>query len=397
MTNFDYTVIGAGIVGLATALRLVQRYPESTIAVVDKESGPARHQSGHNSGVIHAGVYYEPGSAKATLCRRGLASTIAFCEDNDIPFRRCGKLVVATDALEHDRLRRLHERARTNGVDCDLISATELHRLEPAIRGLAALKVHESGIVDYVSVAGKMAAKLTADGVTLRFDSCVRTIDETRDEVRVGTDSGELATRRLIVCAGLQSDRMVELAGIPRTFSIVPFRGDFYHLAPARSEITRHLIYPVPDPALPFLGVHLTPTMSGSMTVGPSAMLALHREGYSKTAVSWRDVASITGFPGAWRLFARYFKAGSIECLHALSKHAYLRAVQKYCPELGLDDLRGYACGVRAQAVSRNGHLINDFLIERTPRSVHVCNAPSPAATAAIPIADHIIDEIAAD
>lgn len=396
MTTYDYTVIGAGIVGLATALQLRERYPRAAIAVVEKESGPALHQSGHNSGVIHAGVYYEPGSAKALLCRAGLAATVAFCRANDIPFEQCGKLVVATDALELTRLRALHERANRNGVACELIDRPALAELEPHIRGVAALRVSETGIVDYAAIANVMASRLAQSGVEFHYTLPVTAIDETEFGIGLATASGTLTTARLVACAGLQSDRIAALAGIAGGFSIVPFRGDFYRLPQTRADIASHLIYPVPDPALPFLGVHLTRTIDGGMTVGPSAMLAFDRETYAKFAVSWRDVKSLAATPGLARLLLRYRGAGLVECLHAVSRRAYLRAVRKYCPDLTLADLEHHTCGIRAQALGPDGRLIHDFLLRRTPRSVHVCNAPSPAATAALPIAARVVDELAA-
>lgn len=392
---YDYTVIGAGIVGLATALRLRQSYPRASVAVIEKEPGPAVHQSGHNSGVIHAGVYYEPGSAKAVMCRAGLVATLEFCRANDIPHEQCGKLVVATNALEHERLRALHVRASSNGVACDLLDRSALAAIEPHVRGVAALHVHETGIVDYAAVARVMAAHLSRDGVDLHYNANVTAIDETGQGIELTTSGATVMTARLVACAGLQSDRIAALAGIGGGFAIVPFRGDFYRLPQHRADLVRHLVYPVPDPVLPFLGVHLTRTIDGGMTVGPSAMLAFDRETYAKFALAWRDVKALARTPGLARLLLQYRGAGITECLHAVSRRAYLRAVQKYCPELTLADLTEHTCGIRAQAVGPTGQLVHDFLLRRTPRSVHVCNAPSPAATAALPIAARIVRELA--
>lgn len=393
--TYDYTVIGAGIVGLSTALRLRERYPRANIAVIEKEAGPAAHQSGHNSGVIHAGIYYEPGSAKAVLCRAGLAATVAFCRAHDVPFEQCGKLVVATNAREHERLLALHKRATSNGVACELLDRRALVTLEPRLNGIAALRVRETGIVDYAVVARTMANLLARAGVDFHYRASVSAIDETAHGIELASSAGTVATSRLIACAGLQSDRIASLAGIGGGFAIVPFRGDFYRLPASRAELVRHLIYPVPDPALPFLGVHLTRTIDGGMTVGPSAMLAFDRETYAKFAISWRDAKALAATPGLARLLLRYRGAGLVEFLHAVSRRAYLRAVRKYCPDLMLADLRRHSCGIRAQAVAPDGSLIHDFLLRRTARSVHVCNAPSPAATAALPIADRIVDELA--
>lgn len=393
---YDYTVIGAGIVGLATALKLRERHPRAAIAVVEKEAGPAAHQSGHNSGVIHAGIYYEPGSAKAVLCRAGLAATLEFCRANDIPFEQCGKLVVATNSLEHERLQALHVRATSNGVACEFLDQRALTALEPHVSGVAALRVRETGIVDYAAVARAMAALLASDGVDFHYRTNVTALDENAHGIELASSAGTLTTAHLIACAGLQSDRIAALAGIGGGFAIVPFRGDFYRLPEQRAKLVRHLVYPVPDPALPFLGVHLTRTIDGGMTVGPSAMLAFDRETYRKFALSWRDAKALASTPGLPQLLLRYRRSGLVECLHAVSRRAYLRAVQKYCPELTLADLTDHSCGIRAQAVSPDGSLIHDFLIRRTLRSVHVCNAPSPAATAALPIATRIVDELAA-
>lgn len=392
MPEYDFIVIGAGIVGLATAMRLQERYPEAALAVVEKEARPATHQSGHNSGVMHAGVYYEPGSLKARLCRAGLAQMVDFCRRQSIPFRQCGKLIVATDAAESVRLQHLHERAVENGVECRMLNARKLKQVEPNVCGVGALQVAETGIVDYAQVCRKMAEVVAARGGVIMFGAHVTAIDEDAANVRVETSIGTLTSGRLIACAGLHSDRVAALAGLGGDFAILPFRGDFYRLSPRRADIVRHLIYPVPDPALPFLGVHLTATIDGGMTVGPSAMLALKREGYTKTAVSLSDVAEMVRYPGLWRLLSRYPQAGLSECVHALSRRAYLRAIKRYCPSIERRDLAEHHCGVRAQAVSRDGRLIHDFLIERTPRTVHICNAPSPAATASLPIADAILD-----
>lgn len=395
MSNYDFIVIGAGIVGLATAMRLQERYPRAVVAVIEKEHRPAVHQSGHNSGVIHAGVYYEPGSLKARLCRAGLAQTIAFCTQHDIPFRQCGKLIVATNDSETAPLRRLHRRARQNGADCRMLNAGELTRLEPNVIGSAALHVFATGIVDYGVVCRKMAEIVISRGAVVVLNAEVTAIHEDPDWVHVETTAGELSARRLIACAGLQSDRVAALAGLRGGFAIIPFRGDFYRLAPHRAGIVKHLIYPVPDPSLPFLGVHITATIDGGMTVGPSAMLALKREAYTKFAVSARDLLEMCRYRGLWRLLARYPGAGLGECVHALSRRAYLRAIRRVCPLLELPDLAEHRCGVRAQAVTPDGRLIDDFLIRRSPRTIHICNAPSPAATAALPIADSIVDGLA--
>ena len=394
MSNYDFAVVGGGIVGLAIALRLLQRRPHATIAVLEKESQVGTHQSGHNSGVIHAGVYYEPGSAKAILCRAGLSRTIEFCMRHDIPFKQCGKLIVATDEAEQARLEAVAARAVKNAVDCRLLGSEELKDLEPNIRGSGALLVRATGIVDYNLICLKLAELVRELGGEIFLHSKLIGIAESSRSVKLETTTGDFTAQQVIACAGLHADRIARMAGLEIDFAILPFRGDFYRLAPHLDQVANHLVYPVPDPSLPFLGIHLTRTIDGAMTVGPSAMLALHREGYDKYGWSWPDVVEMLSFPGLWRLLGRYPRAGMREVGHSLSRRAYLGAVQKYCPSVELSDLRAQSSGVRAQAVTRDGQLIHDFLIKRSPRTTHICNAPSPAATAALPIADSILDEI---
>ncbi len=392
MPNYDFIIVGAGIVGLSIAMRLQDRLAQARILIIEKEDRVAAHQSGHNSGVLHAGVYYEPGSLKARLCRTGLMQSIDFCRQHEIAFRQCGKLIVATSDREVTRLVQLYERAQKNGVKCHRLDARELMSLEPNISGIAAIHIEETGIVDYAAVCAKMAEIIASHGGEFMLNSAVIKIQENSDLVHVETSSGPVSGKRLIACAGLQSDRVAQLAGFSLDFAIIPFRGDFFRLSRQRSDIVNHLIYPVPDPSLPFLGVHLTPTIEGGMTVGPSAMLAFDREAYKKIAVSFSDLAAMLCFPGLWRLLLRYPQAGISEFIHAVSRHAYLGAIRKYCPKLELSDLVDHQCGVRAQAVTPTGELIHDFLIKRTSRTTHICNAPSPAATAALPIADFVID-----
>jgi L-2-hydroxyglutarate oxidase len=392
--DFDFAVIGAGILGLASALTLQQRVPGARVLVVEKESGVAAHQTGHNSGVIHAGVYYEPGSLKARLCRAGLLATIDFCRAHNVAFEQCGKLIVAVTPAEIPRLRALAARAAQNGAPCQWLEGREVQALEPAIAGVAALKVEETGIVDYPGMCQAMAARMRAAGGTLCFDTPVSGIEERAEDVLLRTPSGVVTAAQLVVCAGLQADRMLRLSGFVPDFAIVPFRGDYYRLVPRHNTIVRHLIYPVPDPTLPFLGIHLTRMIDGSVTLGPSAMLALAREDYRKTGFNLRDALALAGYPGVWRLLRRYRAAGLQELGWALSRRRYLEAAQRYAPALTIDDLQPYPAGIRAQAVSPQGALIHDFLLKQTPRMLHVCNAPSPAATAALPIASEIVTRL---
>lgn len=390
MAHFSYCVIGAGIVGLATAHRLLCDDPAASVVVLEAEDGVGRHQTGHNSGVIHSGIYYEPGSLKATLCKAGERATKEFCAEHDIPFDECGKLIVATDAGEVARMDALAERARVNGIECRRVSGAELTDLEPNVTGLAALHLPRTGIVDYRRVCATLARLIVDAGGELRTGERVIAIEEGADRVTIATSMGSVTCAALVVCAGLQADRLARMAGLTVDVQIVPFRGEYYRLPPARAGFVRRLIYPVPDPALPFLGVHLSPTISGDITVGPSAVLGLAREGYPKFSVNLRDVASMATFPGVWRVAAANVALGAKEIGNSMFKGRYLRECRRYAPALTKSDLLAYPAGIRAQAVRRDGALLHDFVIERTDRMIHVLNSPSPAATAALPIGRHI-------
>lgn len=390
MAHFSYCVIGAGIVGLATAHRLLCDDPAASVVVLEAEDGVGRHQTGHNSGVIHSGIYYEPGSLKATLCKAGERATKEFCAEHDIPFDECGKLIVATDAGEVARMDALAERARVNGIECRRVSGAELTDLEPNVTGLAALHLPRTGIVDYRRVCATLARLIVDAGGELRTGERVIAIEEGADRVTIATSTGSVTCAALVVCAGLQADRLARMAGLTVDVQIVPFRGEYYRLPPARAGFVRRLIYPVPDPALPFLGVHLSPTISGDITVGPSAVLGLAREGYPKFSVNLRDVASMATFPGVWRVAAANVALGAKEIGNSMFKGRYLRECRRYAPALTKSDLLAYPAGIRAQAVRRDGALLHDFVIERTDRMIHVLNSPSPAATAALPIGRHI-------
>ena len=390
----DFMVVGAGIVGLATAYTLQRQSPTARILILEKESRVAQHQTGRNSGVIHAGVYYEPGSQKAKMCRAGLKATVEFCRAERIPFEQCGKLIVASDARETARLRELGVRAAQNGLDHSWLEAAELHALEPNIRGVAALRITDTGMVDYAAVAERLHELLLRGGAEIRFNTKVTALRETSTQVEVTTGAGALKAARIVICAGIGGDRLALSAGCELDFSLVPFRGDYYRLPAQYDGLVRHHIYPVPDPRLPFLGVHLTRLIDGGISVGPSAMLALHREGYARTSFNWRDTAQMLRFSGTWRLLARYRAAGLKEVACAVSRRFYLRQVQKYCPRIKLEDLLPYRSGIRAQAVMRDGRLAHDFIIRNTARATYVCNAPSPAATAVFPIAQVIVAQV---
>ncbi|ROO28575.1 L-2-hydroxyglutarate oxidase [Salinisphaera orenii] len=392
---YDYILIGGGIVGLATARRLKQTQPQARVLLLEKEAGLNRHQTGHNSGVIHAGVYYAPGSLKARFCIAGNRATRALCAAHDIPFEVRGKLLVAADASERAGLARLFDRIGENGLTRTWLEADALAEREPAVRGVAAVHVPDSGIVDYRAVGAALAREFTDAGGEIRCGTAVTGLAEYASEVVVETDAGAFHTRQLVACAGLMADRVVAMLGIDPDFRICPFRGEYYRLAAAHGDIVRHLIYPVPDPAMPFLGVHLTPMIDGSITVGPNAVLALAREGYRKTDVNLREVAALLAFPGVRRMLGAHLRPGLAEMRDSLSKRAYLAAVRRYCPSLTRADLEPHPAGVRAQAVSRDGTLVGDFLFVDTLRTLHVANAPSPAATSALPIAEHIVTRLA--
>lgn len=391
----DFLVIGGGIVGISTAFELTHRYPGKSIAIVDKEPDLARHQTGHNSGVIHAGVYYQPGSLKATLCKEGLAATIRFCQEHNLAYDQCGKMLVATTPLELERLSALVDRCAQNGIEAERIDGAELHRREPHIFGLGAIFVPSTGITNYAAIARTMADLVQARGGRIQLSTQVLAIREQRDRVTVATDQGDIDAARVIVCAGLMADRLARMSGIETDFRIIPFRGEYYRLPASHNAIVKHLIYPIPDPALPFLGVHLTRMIDGSVTVGPNAVLGWAREGYSHQDVNLRDLAEMFAFKGFWKVVARNYASGAEELWNSLSRKRYLKLCQKYCPELTVEDLLPNPNGVRAQAVFADGTLAHDFIIENTARTVHVCNAPSPAATSAIPIGRFIADRAA--
>lgn len=390
----DFIVIGGGILGLATARELQQRYPGKRVLVLEKEAGPAQHQTGHNSGVIHAGVYYKPGSLKARFCKEGNIATKAFCREYGIPFDECGKLLVATNAIELERMQALIGRCAENALPIEVLDAEQLKAREPNITGVGGIFVPSTGIVSYTRICEKMAEQVVAEGGEVRYNVEIRTIRELPDQVELESEQELFVGNFLIACAGLMSDRIVRMLGQTPAFKIIPFRGEYFLLPPQHNRIVNHLIYPIPDPDLPFLGVHLTRMIDGTVTVGPNAVLAFKREGYRKTDFSLGDMAEMLSYPGLLKMLARNLKPGLMEMKNSLFRRGYLEQVRKYCPQLTLADLKPYPAGVRAQAVAKDGSLVDDFLFVNTDRALVVCNAPSPAATSAIPIAAHIVDQI---
>lgn len=387
---YDFCVIGGGIVGLSTAMQLLQMQPGASLVLLDKEMNLGLHQTGHNSGVIHAGVYYAPGSLKAELCKRGAQATKEFCTEHSVRFDVCGKMLVASTTAELHRMEALYERSGQNGLNVERVNAAELRNREPNIVGMGGLFVDSTGIVDYLEVCHAMAGVIRASGGEILLGQRITHIKESGDRVGVSSDEQSWEAKKLVVCGGLQSDRLARLAGLEIDHQIVPFRGEYFRLPPAMNDLVKHLIYPVPDPDLPFLGIHLTRMIDGSVTVGPNAVLSLSRENYRKFAATAEDVFEFARFPGFWRTVASNLRSGLNEAKNSIFKQGYLRQCQKYCPSLTLDDLQPIEAGIRAQAVMRNGTLVHDFLFLQTPRMLHVCNAPSPAATSAIPIGEMI-------
>jgi L-2-hydroxyglutarate oxidase len=386
--RYDFCVVGGGIVGLATAREILKRRPGTSLVLLEKEADLAAHQTGHNSGVIHAGVYYAPGSLKARLCRAGNQQTKQFCAEHGIPIEECGKLIVATTPIEVQRLADLRKRCAANEIAAREVAGADLVTLEPRIAGLAALLVPSTGIVDYRQVSLALAEEIRKHGGEMRLRTCVRAITERSGEVEILLTEGEpVRASQLIACAGLQADRLARAARLDVPLRIIPFRGEYFQLPTTKSNVVRHLIYPVPDPELPFLGVHLTRMINGRVTVGPNAVLGFAREDYSHFSFNLRDTAETLCFSGFWHIARMHWRSALNELRGSLQRSRYLQECRKYCPELTLQDLQPYPAGIRAQAVLPDGTLVHDFMFADTPRMVHVLNAPSPAATAALPIA----------
>ncbi|MDQ3330666.1 MAG: L-2-hydroxyglutarate oxidase [Planctomycetota bacterium] len=391
----EFVVIGGGIVGLATAFRATERFPGRKIVVLDKEQTIARHQTGHNSGVLHTGIYYRPGSLRASNCRDGKLAMEVFCEREDIPFERCGKVIVATGEDELPRLKTLLERGRANDVRCELVGPGRLREIEPHAAGLAAIHVPEAGIVNYAAVCERLAERVREAGGEIRLGTRVTGIRTGSGSVVVSTTNEDIEAVVAVNCGGLHSDRLATLSGAKISAKIVPFRGEYYKLRPDAERLVKGLIYPVPDPRFPFLGVHFTKMIDGGVECGPNAVLAFAREGYTKTAVNIVDLFESLSYPGFLRMAARHWRTGFGEMWRSLSKAAFVRALQRMVPEVRPEQLEAAPAGVRAQALGRDGTLVDDFVIESSDRVINVLNAPSPAATSSLNIGTMISDRVA--
>lgn len=395
MSRQKVIIVGGGIVGLATAYRLAERFPELDLHLLEKEPEVARHQTGHNSGVLHSGIYYKPGSLKAINCRAGKKAMEEFCEREGIPFELCGKVIVAVDESEIPALEKIHERGQANGVKCEVIGPERLRELEPHARGVRAIVVPEAGIVDYKAVSARLAELLTRHGATLWNNARVERIKRLDNGIVAETTRGAVQGDFLINCAGLHSDRVARLTGCDPNAKIVPFRGEYFELVPEAYHLCKNLIYPVPNPNFPFLGVHFTRCINGTVECGPNAVLAFAREGYTKTDINFADLWESLTYPGFLKLASRYWRIGAGEMWRSLSKRAFVTALQRLVPEIQQSHLHPAPAGVRAQAVGPDGAMVDDFLFIEGDRVLNVANAPSPAATSSLNIGSLIADKCA--
>jgi len=391
--KFDITIVGAGIVGLATAMALLKQRPDLRVVVLEKEDRVAAHQTGNNSGVIHAGLYYKPGSLKAKMVAEGARRMIEFCQEHDLPYELTGKVVVATREEELSRLEELYRRGTANGVrGLKKISGDEITEYEPHARGVAGLWSPNTGIVDYLAVTRKYAEIVEEAGGEIRLNTEVTGVEETSEGLVIETTGNEVHSLALINCGGLQSDLIAQMTGSTHGLRIVPFRGEYYELRPESRKLVRGLIYPVPDPRFPFLGVHFTKRINGSVEAGPNAVLAFAREGYKKTDFDLGYVARLVAFPGFWIMASKYWRMGFGEMYRSWNRRAFVEALQVLVPELTMEDVKSGGAGVRAQAMDSKGNLLDDFSFIETPNSIHVLNAPSPAATASLVIGEAIVE-----
>ena len=395
MPSTDVLIVGGGIVGLATAYHLTRDYPQRRVTIVEKESQLAQHQTGHNSGVLHSGIYYKPGSLRAINCRAGKAAMEQFCAAEGIPYDICGKVIVAVAADELPALARIFERGQANGVKCEMIERARLKELEPYSAGIQAIHVPEAGIVDFPAVCRRLAERIQERGGQIVCEARAGRMIPNHDTIIVETLAGEFDAKYVVTCAGLQSDRVARKSGQQVDSKIVPFRGEYFELTPEARYLCRNLIYPVPDPNFPFLGVHFTRLIHGGVECGPNAVLAFAREGYRKSDFSFADTMETLTFPGFLRLARKYWRTGLGEMWRSFSKRAFVRALQRLVPEIREEHLAPAGSGVRAQAVARDGTMVDDFLILESERVINVCNAPSPAATASLNIGRLIAEKLA--
>jgi (S)-2-hydroxyglutarate dehydrogenase len=395
MKTADVLIVGGGIVGLATAYDLTRRFPGRSVVLLEKEKELAFHQTGRNSGVLHSGIYYKPGTLRAQNCRSGKLAMEQFCAAEGVAYDICGKVIVAVTDDEIPALHRIIERGQANGVQCELIDKARLAELEPHACGVAAIHVPEAGIVDFPGVCHRLAARITEAAGSIVCNARVTGMQSQSDGVVVKGEAGDYLAKFVVTCAGLQSDRVARMSGQEVTAKIVPFRGEYFELKPAAQHLCRNLIYPVPDPKFPFLGVHFTRLIHGGVECGPNAVLAFAREGYRKRDISVRDLAEALSYPGFLRLAAKHWRTATKEMWRSFSKKAFTKALQRLVPEIREEDLEHAPSGVRAQALARDGSIIDDFWILETERVVNVCNAPSPAATAALNIGRLVVDKLA--
>ncbi|MBO53180.1 MAG: L-2-hydroxyglutarate oxidase [Planctomycetaceae bacterium] len=394
MTHVDLVIAGGGIVGLATAYRFLERYPDRRVVILEKEHDVAEHQTGHNSGVLHSGIYYKPGSLKAQNCRAGKLAMERFCKEYGIAFERCGKVIVAVDENEFPALERIFDRGQASGVQCEMIGAERLGELEPHAAGLRAIHVPEAGIVDYREVCRKLAELISQRGAEIRFGHRVCAIRQSDREVVVETTEGEVAGDLLVNCTGLHCDRVTRMGGVRPDAKIVPFRGEYYELTSEATHLCRNLIYPTPDPKFPFLGVHFTRMIHGGVECGPNAVLAFAREGYRKRDINLRDLCESLTYMGFLRMASRHWRTGMGEMWRSFSKQAFVKALSRLLPAIRAEHLVAAPAGVRAQALSPDGTLVDDFLVQPNARIVNVGNAPSPAATASLNVGSLVVDRL---
>jgi L-2-hydroxyglutarate oxidase len=394
MNDANVVIVGGGIVGLATAYQLTERFRDLSVIVLEKESSVGAHQTGHNSGVLHSGIYYKPGTLRAQNCRSGKQRMQEFCTVQNIPFDICGKVIVAVDESELPQLERIYDRGQQNGVQCEIIGREKLREFEPHAAGIKAIHVPEAGIVNFRRVAERLAAIIAERGGRVICGARVSKMHQDGSRMLVQTDHGDFAGDYVVTCAGLHSDRVAKLSGQPLSSQIVPFRGEYYELKPESEHLCRNLIYPVPDPEFPFLGVHFTRMIDGGVECGPNAVLAFAREGYRKTDINLRDLFESLGYSGFRRLAMKHWRTGLGEMWRSFSKAAFVKALQRLMPEIRGEYLVPGRAGVRAQALKPDGNLIDDFVFQLNERVINVCNAPSPAATSSLNIGQLVVDQL---